>query len=187
MENPSLTILTNDPSITAWGWAVIRDNKVLAAGCIQTSSQQKARRIRKGDDTVRRVSEINTELLQIIHKYSVNYLLSELPHGSQSASAAVMIGICTGVMQTISDALGIGIEWYSEADAKKAISGSRSVSKQAMIEAVKKKYDVSWVSAKFRNEAIADAVAVYHCARQQSPILKVHSGVLKSSSHFKPF
>lgn len=167
-----LTVLTNDPSITAWGWAVVRGNKVLEAGCIQTSSEQKARRIRKGDDTVRRVSEINIALLGLIQKWDVNYIVSELPHGSQSASAAVMIGICTGVMQTVADCLNIGIEWYSEADNKKAVTGRRSVSKQDMINAVKGLYNVPWTAAKFRNEAIADAMAVYHCARQGSPVIR---------------
>ncbi len=170
-----LIILTNDPSITAWGWAVINNGKVKAAGCISTSSEQKARRIRKGDDTVRRVSEINQELLAVIRRWDVNYIVSELPHGSQSASAAVMIGICTGVMQTMADALNLGIEWYSEADAKKAMSGKRSVSKAEMIETVKLSYkDILWDRAKFRNEAIADAMAVYHAAQKQSSVIRFH-------------
>ncbi len=121
------------------------------------------------------MSEINTELLGIINNWGVNYIISELPHGSQSASAAVMIGICTGVMQTIADALKLGIEWYSEADAKKAIINRRSASKQDIINAITDTYKVPWASAKFKNEAIADAMAVYHCARQQSPVLKLHS------------
>ncbi len=169
-----LTILTNDPSITAWGWAVIHNGKVKAAGCISTSSEQKARRIRKGDDTVRRVSEINQALLAIIRKWDVNYIVSELPHGSQSASAAVMIGICTGIMQTIADSMNMGIEWYSEADAKKAVAGKRSVSKTEMIETVKSMYDILWDRAKFRNEAIADAMAVYHVAKMQSSVIRYH-------------
>lgn len=170
-----LIILTNDPSITAWGWAVIKNNKIKAAGCVSTSSEQKARRIRKGDDTVRRISEINQELLNVIAKWNVNYIVSELPHGSQSASAAVMIGLCTGSMQTMADTLATGIEWYSEADAKKAISGKRSVSKTEMIELVKSMYeDVPWDRAKFRNEAIADAIAVYHVAKMQSSVIRYH-------------
>ena len=50
-------ILTNDPSMTAWGWAVLSGSgKVYKTGCIKTSPEQKKRRIRKGDDTVRRAS-----------------------------------------------------------------------------------------------------------------------------------
>ena len=169
-----LTILTNDPSITAWGWAVIRNNVVLETGCIKTSSEQKARRIRKGDDTVRRVSEINFHLIQKIKGHGINYIVSELPHGSQSASAAVMIGICTGIMQTLADAFDVGIEWYSEADSKKAVLGRRSVSKQEMIDTIQTLYDVPFTGIKYKDEAVADAMAVYHVAKQNSPVLKTH-------------
>ena len=46
------TILTNDPSLTAWGWVVLRGNAIVEAGCIKTESQAKKRRIRKGDDRI---------------------------------------------------------------------------------------------------------------------------------------
>lgn len=169
-----LTILTNDPSITAWGWAVIRNGKVIDTGCIKTSSEQKARRIRKGDDRVRRVSEINRALLLLINKYRVNLLISELPHGSQSASAAVMIGICTGVVQTLADTLCLPIEWYSEGDAKKAVVNKRSASKSEMIKAISELYKVPWTGIGYKDEAIADALAVYRVAENESPVLRFH-------------
>ena len=85
-------ILTNDPSITAWGWAVVNaKGRVLETGCIKTAPEQKKRRIRKSDDTTRRASAIIQKLLSLIKKYNVEYLLSERPHGSQNASAALKI------------------------------------------------------------------------------------------------
>ncbi len=170
-----LTVLANDPSITAWGWAVIQDDKVVASGCIKTGSEQKARRIRKGDDTVRRVSEINEALLGVIREWDVNYVVSELPHGSQSASAAVMIGVCTGIMQTIADCLNLAVEWYSEADAKKAVTGRRSVGKQEMIDIIAGMYEIHWHKVKYKDEAVADAMAVYHVAKKQSSVLRFHN------------
>ena len=77
---PDFIVLTNDPSITAWGYAVLdAQDKILATGCIKTEPLYKKRRTRKGDDTVRRVSEINQRLLKVIHHYKVTYLLTELP------------------------------------------------------------------------------------------------------------
>jgi len=170
----SLTILTNDPSITAWGWVVIKQNgNILDVGCIKTTPEQKKRRIRKGDDTTRRISEITQSLLQIINKYGVNYILSELPHGSQNAQAAVMIGIVTGIVQTMSDCLNIPVEWYSEMDAKKTLLGKRSASKQETIEKICIEYDPPYTGTKFKDEAIADALAIHYVACRQSNILKM--------------
>ena len=167
-------ILTNDPSLTAWGWAVVDSNNfVQKVGCIKTSSENKVRRIRKGDDTVRRVSEINYELLKIIRENNVNMILSELPHGSQNASSAVMMGIVTGIVQTIADVLGLPIEWYSEADAKKCLIGRRSVSKSETVRAITFEYTVPWKNVKYHDEAVADAIAIYHVAKSQSAILRM--------------
>jgi len=172
---PKLIVLVNDPSICAWGWAVIaHGQRIIDSGCIKTTSETKKRRIRKGDDSVRRISEINETLLSIIRKYKVNYILSELPHGSQSASAAVMIGVVRGILQTMADCLSIGIEWYSEADAKRSVLGKNSASKDEMIGAISSIYpQVPWVKTKYIDEAVADAMAVYHAATKQSSVLKM--------------
>jgi Holliday junction resolvasome RuvABC endonuclease subunit len=174
-EAKELVILTNDPSITAWGFAVLNaKGYIFESGCIKTAPEQKLRRIRKSDDTCRRVSEVNQRLLELIRKWKVNYLLSELPHGSQNASAAVMIGITTGIGQTLSDALEIPIEWYSEGDSKKAVLHKQSASKGEMVEAISKLYRTPpWKThTKYIDEAVADALAIHHVASLQSPILK---------------
>jgi Holliday junction resolvasome RuvABC endonuclease subunit len=168
-------IMVNDPSITAWGWVILRaDGKIIEAGAIKTTPSNKKLQTRKGDDRVRRVTELNVELIRLIKKYNVCLLISELPHGSQSAVAAVMIGMVSGVMQTIGDCLNIPVEWYSEGDAKKAISGKRSVEKDEMVEIVKGIYThVPWKETKWQDQAIADSLAVYHVAKQQSQMLKL--------------
>lgn len=165
-------VLTNDPSITAWGWAVIdSQSNVIKVGCIKTGSENKVRRIRKGDDTIRRISEINQILFRLIKQYNVVLILSELPHGSQSASAAVMMGVVAGIMQTFSDSLQIPIEWYSEGDAKKAVLGKLNGEKKEMIAAIDLLYDVPWPGSKYANEAVADSMAIYHVANTQSNVL----------------
>lgn len=176
--NRPFQVLTNDPSLTAWGWAVLDSSgRVLQSGCIKTQPEQKKRRIRKGDDTMRRINEINTVLKKIVEGYQVNYILAELPHGSQNASAARMIGMVGGMLQTISDWNDIAIEWYSEADAKKAALGKISATKQEMIDAMNEKYGgyagQAWQTGiKYKDEAIADALAIHNAAMQQSPYLK---------------
>ena len=173
-SNTEFNILTNDPSMTAWGWAVLDSTgKILNAGAIKTSPSDKRLKLRKGDDRIRRISEINSVLLGVIAKYHVRLILSEQPHGSQSAVAAVMIGMVTGMLQTMSDIMAIAIEWYSEGDCKMAMAGKRSLgSKDEMVRLVGKEFDVKWQGIKWIDQAVADALAVYNLATIQSEILK---------------
>lgn len=169
-------VLTNDPSITAWGWAIVdpSDNSIVDHGAIKTVPQAKKLRTRKGDDRVRRIQEINAELIRVIKKYSPSLLISELPHGSQSAVAATGIGIVTGVMQTIGDCLNIPVEWFSEGDAKMATLGRRSAEKDDMVIKICDLFKCKrWTGIAWRDEAVADSLAVYYVARQQSTALKM--------------
>lgn len=168
------TILTNDPSMTGWGYAVIDyDGNILFTGCIKTVPKHKKLRIRKGDDTIHRISEINTILKGVIRIYNVKYILSELPHGSRNASAAVMIGLVAAIAQTFADALDLGIEWYSEGDVKKFMLGKQAATKQEMIDAVEIKTDWKHTGTKYKDEAVADALGVYLTAMNESPALKM--------------
>jgi Holliday junction resolvasome RuvABC endonuclease subunit len=173
-QNQPVTILTNDPSMTAWGWAVVTQyGKVIEAGAIKTAPSPQKLHIRKGDDRIRRIKEINEQLLDIIETHNVKFIISEQPHGSQSAVAAIMIGMTAGIVQTIGDCREIAVEWFSEAEAKKSISGRRSVGKDEMVDLISKKYDVIWRGVKWHDQAVADAMAVYHAASQQSELLKL--------------
>jgi len=174
-----------DPSLTGFGWAVLKiDGTILACGCIKTGSENKVRRIRKGDDDVRRIYEINHVLLRRIRRHRVNYLVSELPHGSQSSSAAKMVGITAALGQTLSQALDIPIEWYSEGDSKKALLGKLSATKVETIEAVediftvpisgKPKAGAPWSGKKYVDEAVADALSIFYCAMEQSTFLQFY-------------
>lgn len=173
-SNVFFNILTNDPSLTAWGWAVVNgQGEVIDCGCIKTIPEHKKTRIRKSDDTCRRASLIIQELLRIIRKYKIAFLLSEAPHGSQNASAAVMIGLVVGIIQTLADTQDLGIEWYSEQDAKKCLLGKKTATKDETIKAIRVAYNVKWTDAGYKNEAIADALAVYNAAKILSPTLRV--------------
>jgi Holliday junction resolvasome RuvABC endonuclease subunit len=146
----------------------------LDCGCIKTAPDHKKKRIRKSDDSIRRVSEINNILLTLIIKHDVDFILSEAPHGSQNASAAVMIGMVTGMLQTIADCLQIPIEWYSEGDSKKVLLGKKSATKQETINRIKDHFPgLPWKKAKYANEAIADAMSIYYTALTLSSTLKL--------------
>ena len=166
------SIIAFDPSMTGWGWVVLDwQNTILETGCIKTKPTNKKLRIRKGDSTIARISEINKILLEVIKKHNVIYILSELPHGSQNAAAAVMIGAVAGIAQTLSDTLEIGIEWYSENDAKTNLLGKSSATKKETIDKIDGFYDVPWTGVKYKDEAVADALAIHYVASNRSSTL----------------
>lgn len=165
-------ILTCDPSFTAWGWAVLEGHLVKATGVIKTAPEAKKRRIRQGDDRVRRTGEIVMALLEIIGDHKIELIISELPHGSQNAKAAIMMGVVVGILQATSVWSGIPIEWYSENDAKKTLLGRISASKKEVIDSIAQLYEVPWTGTKYIDEAVADALAIYYCAECTSPTLK---------------
>jgi len=168
------TILTNDPSMTAWGWAVMTPNgDIIKCGCIKTAPEQKKRRIRKSDDTARRANEVIRKLINIIQVYNVKYILSESPHGSQNASAAVMIGLVMGIVCAMSECLNLPLELYSEGDSKKCTLGKLSASKGEMVEKINELYDVPFTGTKYIDEAIADAMSIFNVASIESPTLKM--------------
>jgi Holliday junction resolvasome RuvABC endonuclease subunit len=172
-----MRVLTNDPSITAWGWAVVEFKNaipsVLDSGCIKTSSEATKRRIRKSDDRVRRFEIISRELQNIHKEYNLAWVLSELPHGSQSASAAVMIGATAGILTAFGVCNELPIEWFSEGDAKKHLLGKRNAAKLEIINAIKNVYGESWYTdTKYIDEAVADALAIFHAGKDLSPALK---------------
>lgn len=165
-------VLSCDPSFTAWGWAVLQGNMVLATGCIKTEPEAKKRKIREGDDRARRTREIISQLEAIITKYKVSYIVAEQPHGSQNAKAAIMMGVVVGIMESFNVLRNISLEWYSEADAKKALLGRNSATKKQIQDGVALLYDVKWARIKYIDEAVADSLAVYYAAECNSPTLK---------------
>lgn len=172
-----MRILTHDPSMTAWGWAVIEfvNGKpvITDSGCIKTEPEYKKRRIRKSDDTSRRLERICQELLQVHDAHDIQWIVSEAPHGSQSASAAQMIGAVAGLLVGMAKTLGLPLEWYSEGDAKKNLLGKRSGSKKDIQDCIIDIYGDTWYQdIKYKDEAVADALAVFHVAQATSPGLK---------------
>lgn len=168
------TVFAWDPSMTAWGWAIMTfDGLVVDFGCIKTAPEGKKSRIRKSDDRCRRISEINTRLMELIKKYNVKLIVSEMQHGSQSAVAATMLGITIGMTQTLSDTLDIALETFSEGDSKLHLLGKRSAAKTETIEAISKKYVIKFTGKKYIDEAVADSISIFHVASKMSSTMKM--------------
>ena len=168
-------ILSNDPSLCAWGWCLINEyGTIKKAGCIKTGSESKKRRVRKGDDRVRRIQEINLTLLELFEKFDIKLILAEQPHGSQSASSAIMVGIVSGILQTLSDCKNIPVEYYSEGDVKNYLLNKRSAVKSEMIDKIKELgYGNALVGIKYIDEAVADSIGIFLLAKKQSSAIRM--------------
>ena len=168
-------ILACDPSFTAWGWVVLEGHCPRAQGVIVTKPDNKKKKIRASEDNARRVREIVQQLDRIIEKYHVTYIVSEMPHGSQNYKGAVMIGVVTGILEGFNVLRNIPVEWYLENDAKRALFGRISASKDQVKAAVSDLYEVYWTGVKYADEAVADALAIYYAAECHSPTIKFMS------------
>lgn len=176
-------ILCCDPSIRGYGYVTLDESfNILESGAIRTVKMSKKLRIREGDDRVRRIGEINDILIGIIKSYPIDFICAELPHGSQSAVSAMSLGLVTALTHTLAQAYNIPIEWYSEGDAKKALIGKRTATKNEVIEAVDRLYQVPWTNTGYKNEAIADSLAIFNVAKKNSPLLKL---ILKQHNKIK--
>ena len=81
-------------------------------------------------------------------------------------------GIVVGIVQTLSICENIPVEWYSENDAKKALLQRKAVSKAEVIAEVERVFDMVITGPKYVQEAVADALAIYHVAELNSPTIK---------------
>lgn len=169
-------VLTLDPSLTAFGYAIVDGYQVIESGCIKTKPSNKVLKIRKGDDRIRRISELLNVFQILFEKYPIKYIVSEQPHGSQSASAATSLGMMLGIVQTMAVFMNVNVEWYSENESKRCILYKNEATKQEMVDAVRAKQYTGWFregnGKKAINEAVADAIAVYHVALKNSFVIK---------------
>jgi Holliday junction resolvasome RuvABC endonuclease subunit len=167
------TVIAMDPSFSAWGWVVFKNHTRIDSGCIKTESLAKKLKIRQGDDRMRRIGELYHELLKPIAKYNVEFIVAELPHGSQNAKAAISMGAVAGIIMAFDKLFNIPVEWYTENDAKKALVGRNSASKAEVIAAIEELFEDKIIGPKYVREAVADAMAIYNVAQLNSPTLKI--------------
>jgi Holliday junction resolvasome RuvABC endonuclease subunit len=169
-------ILSFDPSITEFGLAIINSDTIIDAECIKTNPGHSEHNITKSRDKARRASKIVKRILDVLCHHRIKTIVSELPQGSQSAPAADCLGMARSIVQTIADCYSKQIIWVKQHDSKMTMVGKSDAEKHEMIDAVDNsdinfpelgdpKDGAPWTGIKYRDEAIADAVAVYITAK----------------------
>lgn len=154
-----MAVLCLDPSFSCLGWAVIdlESDSLYAVGTIELPKI-------KTQTISDRASLLAEALIEVINQYSPSLIIRESVVGSQSFSACASLNTIMGVIIGVASVRGIPLQSIPAKTAKKSLTGNKDATKADVINAVTKIYPDSILTntkAKFRLEAICDAVALY--------------------------
>ena len=139
---------------------------------VQTE-KSKSKQVRVSSDDVRRAQEIAEALRRPL--LDASFFFSEIPTGAQSARAAKLLGMATGIIACSNVYLDRPLIEVSPTEVKLASVGKKTASKDEMVEwAVAKYPDLNWLRYErngktykagdlmLDNEHLADGIAIIH-------------------------
>ncbi|MBA8881790.1 hypothetical protein [Phyllobacterium myrsinacearum] len=150
---------------------------------LSETAKDKNKQVRKSSDLFRRAQENHAAVVDAVKDCTVCF--AEIPSGGQSYDAVIGFGITIGVYAS----LPIPLIEVSPAETKLAVLGTRTASKEEMIEWAYATYpDAPWKTQKrggvivptLKNEHLADACAVVH-AGIKTPQFKQVLAILKAN------
>lgn len=170
MASRTIKVLGIDPSMSNFGFVLADVDPVTGEivgtpylHLVQTAPTNDKKTIRKSSDDLRRCRELYAPLAELVAK--ADLVCSEMPLGSQNASAMKSVGICMGLLSTIDKPF---IQVMPE-EVKLSAVGTKTATKAEMIEwAYARHPEANWLRKSkkpdapltAKNEHIADAVAV---------------------------
>lgn len=167
-----------DPSLKNWGIAeAILD---LSTGVLSTPTlsvlqprddSEGKKKVRKNSLDLERAEQLASGVFAAAERAKVIFV--EVPHGSQSARAMASYGICLGILGSIR-AKGMEIVEVSESENKMVFTGTKTATKELMIETAVNWYpDANWPRIRTtqamiasKAEHLADAIAAIHSGAQ---------------------
>lgn len=169
-----------DPSLANWGIAEAEldlqtgELSTPKLSLVQPRDGDGKKQVRRNSLDLQRAEELAHAAMAAAMRAKVIFV--EVPVGSQSARAMASYGICLGILGSIR-AKGMEIIEVSPDENKKSFTGSRTATKQQMIDTACQWYpDANWpmhggkVSAS-KAEHMADAIAAIH-AGVQTPVFQ---------------
>ena len=166
-----------DPSMRNWGMAVA--DLDLKSGLLDVPTlsiiqprDEKSKQVRKNSKDLALAKQLFEGAYDIAKTCKVVFV--EVPVGSQSARAMASYGVCVGVLGSLTG-LGITIIEVSPEENKKALTGIKHATKEAMISAAMAEYPTANWPRQERNgatfkkgdlkaeaEHVADAIGAIH-------------------------
>ena len=172
-----IPVLGLDPSMRNWGmavadldlWSGLLDVPTLS---IIQPRDEKSKQVRKNSKDLALVKQLFEGAYNTAKSCKVVFV--EVPVGSQSARAMASYGVCVGVLGSLAG-LGITIIEVSPEENKKALTGIKYATKEAMISAAMAEYPTANWPRQERNgatfkkgdlkaeaEHVADAIGAIH-------------------------
>lgn len=155
------------------------DIRILSLHLNETKND-KTKKIRKSSDLFERAKSLHYGVIE--QTAGCRLMIGEIPSGGQSYDAVIGFGIVIGIYSS----LPIPMLEVSPTEAKKAVVGTRTASKEEMIEWAFKTYpNAPWLTMKrggevvpvLKNEHLADACAAIH-AGIRTPAFKQLQSIL---------
>jgi len=159
-------ILSLDPSKNATGYVIYNLDKmsIVETGVFDArTSKTFKRKTEKHQEECRNFSKF---LEEIFLKYGFHTIVSEYPHGTQSANASRSLSMVNSVISTFADFFGCELITYLERDAKKNHFGRIKVKKLETIKAMNETFSdfvpptKNGKPIKYKQEAISDALLI---------------------------
>jgi Holliday junction resolvasome RuvABC endonuclease subunit len=159
-ENYLILIMCLDMAFSNIGVSIFCDDALVFVTCIKTK-KTKNKKTKVSVDNLSRAEHIIIQLMSLIRKYKITKVISELPSGSQSAKAANLLGMATGILVGVNVLSGVEYDYVTPTEVKKALCNNRFADKDEMIESVKRKYPYfDFPKQKNQMEHIADSIGV---------------------------
>ena len=130
-----LRFLGMDPSFRNWGYAVGHvdvDTLEIEISRVEvfTTSKSQVKTVRRTSDDFASARALHTKMTQMIQQHEPHVLFSEIPAGSQSATASKGLGIAVGVLASAA----VPLIQVQPLEVKLALTGNKTASKLEMME-----------------------------------------------------
>lgn len=168
-------ILTLDPSLNAFGWAIIdeQNHKIINCGCIAYPASKKTKIsamkdkvIGKYDQDTEIVGSIFRKIDDLIKTHKVGAIYTEVPIGSQSSRAAEALSMVKGLVICVANNNRCSLCPISPSKIKQFLSLDKNADKEVIYKIVLEKMPsfalfYPNLMNKTTRHAISDALSVY--------------------------
>lgn len=151
-------IMAFDPSTTCTGWAVMnKDREIIACGAITPPSKLK---------NGQKYEYIYDAMKTLINMYNPEAIACEDQFLGLRKATLKVLSQLRGVIMLLCTQNNLEMYYYWPSTIKLVMSGKGNATKDEMIEAVNRKFDVE-----IKNDNIADAIAIAHTHYEKTPEL----------------
>lgn len=158
----SSKVLSIDPSFSYLGWGVFSNSTLIDSGCLQ----------KKKLTLFEFAKEFNKIVDEVLSKHDIALIVTEIPVGSKSYSAAKALAFCNGMVFASLSRYNIPVAAIEPKKAKHDISGAYKLDKDGVLAAVEQNmpsiFNEIKNKHKYLKETLADCAILYRSAFEEN-------------------